>query len=157
MAYNQKLTPKQNKFIQEYAKTLNATEAARRAYDVSTDNGARAIASENFSKLAEPISQLLEAKGLTDDLLIENLIEGSKAEDIFIHKDKVYKKPEWNARFRYNELIAKLKRLVPNSKFEVQAQNADGSSITIKITEDTKTKEMVEGEVVEDEEVTSIA
>lgn len=45
-----KLTPKQVKFVEEYAKTGNATESAMKAYDTEDRRVAQAIGSENLSK-----------------------------------------------------------------------------------------------------------
>ena len=48
-----KLTPKQNKFAEEYVNTGNASEAYRRAYDVGVDTKLETIASKASHLLAE--------------------------------------------------------------------------------------------------------
>ena len=48
-----KLTPKQNKFAEEYVNTGNASEAYRRAYDVGADTKLETIASKASHLLAE--------------------------------------------------------------------------------------------------------
>ena len=49
-----KLTPKQNKFAEEYVNTGNASEAYRRAYDVSKTTSNDVIAVEGSRLLADP-------------------------------------------------------------------------------------------------------
>jgi phage terminase small subunit len=46
-----KLTPKQEKFANSYIESGNATSSARQAYNTSNDASARAIGSENLTKL----------------------------------------------------------------------------------------------------------
>lgn len=48
-----KLTPKQNKFAEEYVNTGNASEAYRRAYNVGADTKLETIASKASHLLAE--------------------------------------------------------------------------------------------------------
>ena len=45
-----KLSPKQEKFVQVYVKTGNATEAALQAYDVASRDVANALGGENLAK-----------------------------------------------------------------------------------------------------------
>ena len=49
-----KLTPKQNKFAEEYVNTGNASEAYRRAYDVAKTTSNEVIAVEGSRLLTEP-------------------------------------------------------------------------------------------------------
>jgi len=49
-----KLTPKQNKFAQEYVNTGNASEAYRRAYDVAKTTSNEVIAVEGSRLLTDP-------------------------------------------------------------------------------------------------------
>lgn len=60
------LTHKQQVFTEEYAKTLNATEAASKAYDVESRHTAQAIGSENLSKpvVREAIAKQLQENGI---------------------------------------------------------------------------------------------
>ena len=46
----QKLTPKQKKFVAEYLKTGNATESARRAGYAGNDDTLRQVGAENLAK-----------------------------------------------------------------------------------------------------------
>jgi len=70
-----KLTIKQKKFVKEYIETGNATEAAARVYDVTDRNSANSIGSENLAKLAEPIADVMDRVGLTDEYLMKCLQE----------------------------------------------------------------------------------
>jgi phage terminase small subunit len=58
-----KLTPKQNKFAEEYVNTGNASEAYRRAYDVSPDTKLETI-NVNASKLLSDTNISLRVKEL---------------------------------------------------------------------------------------------
>lgn len=56
-----KLTQKQQKFIDYYVETGNATEAARRAgYDAKTDRALESIGSENLRKLEVYIKERMK-------------------------------------------------------------------------------------------------
>jgi len=68
-------TLKQKKWLKEYVKTGNATEAAQRAYDVKDRKSAGQIGHENLEKLKKPISELCDELGLTDELIISALKE----------------------------------------------------------------------------------
>jgi hypothetical protein len=67
------LTVKQRKFVAEYARLGNGTEAALAAYDTADRNTARAIAAENLAKPAvqRAVGELLDAGGLSDAKLAE--------------------------------------------------------------------------------------
>lgn len=71
------LTLKQRKWIKEYIKTGNATEAASRVYDCKDRNVANAIGAENLAKLSMP--ELMEEMGLNDVALINVGMEGLQA------------------------------------------------------------------------------
>ena len=70
-------TIKEKKFIKEYIKTGNATEAASRVYDVSSKNSAAVIGNENLRKLN--IVDVMEKAGITDEKLTKKLDEGLEA------------------------------------------------------------------------------
>lgn len=71
-----KLTLKQQKWLEIYLKTGNATEAAREAYNCN-ERSARQIGYENMTKL--DISELFDAQGMTLLKLITEIIEGTNA------------------------------------------------------------------------------
>lgn len=60
------LTAKQQRFTEEYIKTLNGTESASIAYDASNRDTARSIATENLSKplIREAIAKQLQENGI---------------------------------------------------------------------------------------------
>lgn len=72
------LTLKQALFVQEYAKTGNASLSARSVYDQQNANTARQVGSENLTKPAiqNVFLQLMEDTGLTDDYLITKVKRG---------------------------------------------------------------------------------
>lgn len=93
-------TIKEKKFLQEFIKTGNATEAAARVYDVINRDSAKSIGSENLTKL--DITEIMEKKGLTDEKIVDTLLEGMEAENNL-------GKPEWTARLKATELSSKIK------------------------------------------------
>jgi len=105
------LTLKQRKWIKEYIKTGNATEAAMRVYDCKDRESANAIGSENLAKLSFPT--LMEEMGLTDVALLNAGAEGMLAKKSTITGEMI---PDYNARHRYWETLFKLKgRLKDNA------------------------------------------
>ena len=72
------LTIKQAIFVQEYAKTGNASLSARNAYDSQKENTARQVGSENLAKPAiqNVFLQIMEDTGLTDEYLITKVKRG---------------------------------------------------------------------------------
>jgi phage terminase small subunit len=80
------LTPKQAKFAQEYLETGNATEAANRAYKPKNRATARAIGSENLTKLN--IRGYLDEKGLDAASMVYKLSQGAKSEVVRLNASK---------------------------------------------------------------------
>lgn len=72
-----KLTIKQRKWIKEYIRTGNATEAAFKVYDCKDRDSAAIIGFENVRKLN--FNDLMEEAGLTDNVLNNKLAEGLDA------------------------------------------------------------------------------
>lgn len=72
------LTMKQAVFVQEYAKTGNASLSAREAYASQKENTARAVGSENLTKPAvrKVLLEVMEDTGLTDEYLMEKVRRG---------------------------------------------------------------------------------
>jgi len=103
------LTLKQRKWIKEYIKTGNATEAAMRVYDCKDRESAGSIGTENLQKLAIP--DLMEQMGLTDITLMNVGAEGmTKANKIHGTGDNFVEIPDYATRHRYWETMLKLKR-----------------------------------------------
>lgn len=59
------LTKKQRIFVEEYIKTGNGAQSAKKSYEVTTDASARQLASENLTKPS--IRAYLEESGFTTD------------------------------------------------------------------------------------------
>jgi len=80
-----KLTIKQARFLKEYFRTGNGTQAAMLAYDTNNPATAASIATENLIKLEDPVKVLMEAKGLSLGKLID-VVDGAtiatKQEDL---------------------------------------------------------------------------
>lgn len=70
-------TLKQQRFVNEYLETGNATEAAMRAYNPQSRATARVIGSENLTKpnIRDLIDNTLIEEGLTVGLVIRALVE----------------------------------------------------------------------------------
>lgn len=109
-------TIKEKKFVNEYLKTGNATEAASKIYDVSNRNSARSIGSENLAKLDFP--SILDRAGITDDFIAKTMKEGmeaSKPISAVSGKDAgeasmdFIDVPDWQARLKATELATKAK------------------------------------------------
>jgi len=103
------LTLKQRKWIKEYIKTGNATEAAMRVYDCKDRESASAIGTQNLGKLSFP--ELMEEMGLTDITLMNVGAEGmTKANKIHGTNDNFVEIPDYATRHKYWETMLKLKR-----------------------------------------------
>jgi len=88
---SRKLTKKQKGFVKDYLATGNGGLAASKNYNVSTDESARAIASQNLMK--KPIINAVE-EAFPDSELFKLHREGLYDEDLYIrHKylDTSYK------------------------------------------------------------------
>jgi len=75
------LTPKQRKFWKRYTETHSLTDAAK--YIGSKGNGTHSLSQVGYQMLKqiEPsMGELLDAKGLTNEAMIEPLIDGIKAQ-----------------------------------------------------------------------------
>jgi phage terminase small subunit len=110
-------TIKEKKFVKEYIKTGNATEAASKVYDVSSRDVARNIGSQNVAKLS--IVGVMEKHGLTDDKLIDTLEEGLNADK----EAKIGTIEDYPTRHRYLETALKLKGYDAGNNINVNIQN----------------------------------
>jgi len=79
---NKGFTIKQRKWIVEYLKTGNASKAAMKIYNCKDMESAGTIGSENIQKLANPVRQLMEARGLGMGRLLDVLSEGLEANKV---------------------------------------------------------------------------
>jgi len=140
-----KMTAKQTAFVKEYITTLNATEAAMRAYDAKNRNVARVIGTENLAKLSEPIAKVLEQQGLTNEYIAKKIKEKMEAKKPVIANGKMWQTEDHQIQLKATELAAKLKGLLKDS---VEISGKGGGEIVIKVKEDTSLLDAREGEVI---------
>lgn len=96
-------TLKEKKFVQEYLKTGNATEAASRSYLVKNRNVAKVIGAQNLTKLN--FTDYFDQLGLDDQSLVGSLIEATHATRYSYDQEA----PDWNNRLKALELCMRLK------------------------------------------------
>lgn len=79
-----KTTLKQTKFISEYIKSGNATEAALKAYNCSNNAVAGAIGAENLQKpnIMSKIATICQRRGLNEDWAVKIIKKAGKAKKI---------------------------------------------------------------------------
>ena len=143
-----KMTPKQKAFIKEYITSLNATDAAHKVYNVKNRNVANAIGAQNLAKLSEPIAQVLEERGLTNDYIAKKIKEKMEAKKPIIANGKMWQTEDHTTQLKATELAAKLKGLLKDS---VEITGKNGNELVIKIKEDRELIDAREGEIIEDE------
>ncbi len=138
------LTLKQSRFLQEYIRTGNATEAAMLTYDCKDRVVARVIGSQNLSKLN--VSELMEAMGMTKKSLLQmamiGMVKPDKAENRLVKVKKTIKKgdktveittsevrpvlvPDYQTRHRYLETVLKIGKMLGNNTTEDSNKIAD--------------------------------
>lgn len=114
-----KITFKFRKWLDEYIKTGNATEAAARSYDCNTREVAKTIGWENLSKL--DFGELLEVRGVTDNQLAKKVDEGLKAKKLLADAVEY---PDHGVRHKYLETALKLKkRLIDKPDVAIAGEN----------------------------------
>ena len=135
-------TIKEKKFVKEYIKTGNATEAAARVYDVSSRNVANAIGNENLAKLS--FTDLMDKMGITDEklnLVLEeglaatrsiSAIAGTEANGGTVDFVDV---PDFMVRHKYLETGLKLKDKFPTSRVDHTTKGDKIETNTIIFTE----------------------
>lgn len=119
----EKLTPKQEKWLNAYVETGNATEAARRAGYKGNDQTLRAVGYQNLTKLHIPVGDLLDKMGLDDGVLVTKLKEGLNSELVVVAKfegsitdERSY--VDFSTRARYLDIALRLKGKYPSEKIE---------------------------------------
>ena len=93
-------TIKQRKWVKEYIKTGNATEAARVAYNGITNRTAQQVGFENASKL--DITAIFDRAGLTDARIANTLYRAMRAK-------RSDGKPDWLPRLKASEMALKVR------------------------------------------------
>lgn len=123
-----KVSLKQRKWLKIYTQTLNATEAAMQAYDVTDRTSAANIGYENVRKL--DFNALMDAVGLTDENLMIDVTKGRVAEKVIPTAKGLVKVPDHQSRFKYTELALKLKGRLAD-KLELTGE--DGNPLKIEM------------------------
>jgi hypothetical protein len=135
-------TIKEKKFVKEYIKTGNATEAAARVYDVASRDTARNIGTQNVAKLSFP--ELMDKMGITDEklnLVLEeglaatrsiSAIAGTEANGGTVDFVDV---PDFMVRHKYLETGLKLKDKFPTSRVDHTTKGDKIETNTIIFTE----------------------
>lgn len=120
-----KLTTKQRKWLKEYKRTLNATEAAMLAYDCKDRDSANTIGNENLAKLG--LKNILETIGLSDEAVAKGIFDGAtKSVRPVVVKGEVRGFPDYGVRHRYWETTLKLKgELQDTSRVELTGKDGD--------------------------------
>jgi len=116
MVKKRKLTIKQKKFIKEYTKTGNGTQAALKAYRTSPKVAAQ-IAHENLRKpdISKCILSAYEKVGIDDSFIAEQEKEGLLSKDLNIrqkyldmsHKVKGDYRPENNITLNIGGILSR--------------------------------------------------
>jgi hypothetical protein len=103
-----KLTLKQTKFLKYYFETGNATQAVLKAGYNCDEYTARAIGSQNLTKLNVKVKDLMEAKGLSLGRLMDTLDDGLQSWKVHTsHTEPDRKVPDFATRHKYLETAAK--------------------------------------------------
>ncbi len=97
-------------FLQSYLESGNATKAYMEAYKVSEKHRATAsvLASRLVRKVKDSFILLLEKNGLDDKAVIDVLKGALRANRQQVYHSKVYEFPDYYARMKAIELLAKL-------------------------------------------------
>jgi phage terminase small subunit len=134
MAKKGELTPKQSKWVAEYAKNGgNATQAALKAYDTDDYNTAHAIGSENLQKptIRQQALAALERNGVTLDKLSRVVADALDAE--------VDGKPKHDVRLNAARTATTLYRLgEKENNVEINVGEVKGLEISFKHYEEDK-------------------
>lgn len=114
MANGQQLTLKQHRWLKEYLKCGNATEAAVRVYNVKNRDSANAIGAQNLAKI--DFDKLLDANGLTLAQMLKAIVEGLNATKKVWGNGKSIEVPDYSVRFDYLITCLKLRNIYPFGK-----------------------------------------
>jgi hypothetical protein len=104
------LNTRQRLFLQSYLESGNATNAYMKAYNVAEVHRASAsvLASRLVRKVKDSFTLLLEQNGLGDKAITDVLKGAFSATRQQVYHSKVYEFPDYYARMKAVELLAKL-------------------------------------------------
>lgn len=77
---SRKITPKQKGFVKTYLETGNGSFAAKENYDVTSDESARAIASQNLTK--PNVIEYLESKASRASEIVFEIAEAGEMDNV---------------------------------------------------------------------------
>lgn len=124
-----KLSLKRKKFCIEMVNTQNQTEAAFRSFNVKSRESAAVLGNKAMRDplVQKEIERLLEAKDVTEDLLITRLREGLDANVVANYKGEATLTdiPDQDVRFKFFEAGAKIKNLFPAQRIDSRSINID--------------------------------
>ena len=107
------LTPRERIWLDAFFETLNATEAARRAYNCKNSNSASRIGYNVFNRLKGKINKWLNELHLSDEVLKLKLVELMNANEkkLFLYEGEIIESeeiPAWNPRAKGLEMAMKV-------------------------------------------------
>lgn len=106
------VTPQQALFVKELAVTGDKEAAIKAAhYAPKKIGGAKGRANEYLAKphVQKAFLTVLEKQGITDEVLAEGLGKGIKATRAIVVDKEMIETEDYNARYKYIELVLKLK------------------------------------------------
>lgn len=107
LLHRYKLTFKQRRWLDEYYRTGNATEASMIAYNCKNRSVGSAIGQQNLTKLS--FDDILDGVGLTDLKLSKKINDKLEAKRAVVIKDKVAMFDDHPAQLKAVELAFRLK------------------------------------------------
>ena len=110
-------TIKERKFVKEYLKSGNATDAAAKVYDVTSRESAGVIGAQNLGKLR--FTDVLSKAGVTDEKLAQVLDEGLRS----TKRDKDELVPDRAVRHRYLETGLKMRGHSQDNAITINVQS----------------------------------
>lgn len=136
------MTLKQKKFVKEYLKTGNGTQAALQVYDTQDPHTAQAIASENLSKpvIKDQIDEALAKNGITPQLITDQ-IKGLAIKEV----DKI----SGDVKLKANIELLKLMGAYPGSKHANLNINLKGNIKDLKFNEIKEELKVIDSELEE--------
>jgi hypothetical protein len=67
------------------------------------------VGSDTLKRIEKPLTELMEDMGVTMESLLRTLSEGLNATKPFIYMGKIYKIPDYDARFKYLHTILRMR------------------------------------------------
>ncbi len=117
------LTLKQSRFLKEYFKSGNGTQAIMKAYNVKRPDLAASMATENLIKLKDVVRTMMEVKGLSLGRIIDVVNEATEANKIHGTNDNFIEIPDHPTRLKAAEIAARwLKMETPSTLIQINVK-----------------------------------